>query len=52
MEMNDSYSIKAEFAVDPWPNFRGNHMKTGLSPYDTSHLDGTKMLNFTKEGSV
>ncbi len=31
----------AQLADSPWPTFRGNLKNTGLSPYDTSHTDGT-----------
>lgn len=34
-------SATAQLADSPWPKFRGNLKNTGLSPYDTSHLDGT-----------
>ncbi|MEF8836175.1 MAG: PQQ-binding-like beta-propeller repeat protein, partial [Candidatus Thermoplasmatota archaeon] len=36
----------------PWPKFRGNQKNTGLSPYDTSHVDGTEEWNFTTGNSV
>lgn len=28
-------------AGSAWPTFHGNNQRTGLSPYDTSHVDGT-----------
>lgn len=31
----------AQLADSPWPMFHGNSKLTGLSPYDTSHIDGT-----------
>ncbi len=33
-------------ADSPWPTFRGNLKNTGLSPYDTSHIDGTQKWMF------
>ena len=30
----------------PWPMFRGNTQLTGLSSYDTSHVDGTLLWQF------
>ncbi len=35
-ENNDSH-----IADPPWPCFGGNAARTGLSPYDTSHVNGT-----------
>lgn len=34
-------SASAQLADSPWPTFHGNLQRTGLSPYDTSHVDGT-----------
>lgn len=34
-------SVIAQLDNSPWPVFRGNLKNTGLSPYDTSHVDGT-----------
>jgi len=34
-------SVSAQLAPSPWPTFRGNLKNTGLSPYDTSHVDGS-----------
>lgn len=33
--------VLAQLADSSWPTFRGNLKNTGLSPYDTSHVDGT-----------
>jgi outer membrane protein assembly factor BamB len=30
----------------PWPMFHGDLRHTGVSPYDTSHIDGTEKWNF------
>ncbi len=38
-------------ADTPWPKFRGDKRNTGLSPYDTSHVDGTEKWNFSTSGS-
>jgi hypothetical protein len=34
-------SVNAQLADSPWPTFHGNSQRTGISPYDTSHTDGT-----------
>jgi outer membrane protein assembly factor BamB len=34
-------TASAQLADSPWPTFRGNLKNTGLSPYNTSHVDGT-----------
>ncbi len=39
-------------ADSPWPKFRGDVRNTGLSPYDTSHADGTELWRFGTEGNV
>ncbi|MBR9683664.1 PQQ-like beta-propeller repeat protein [Candidatus Woesearchaeota archaeon] len=31
----------AQLADSPWPGFNQNNQRTGVSPYDTSHIDGT-----------
>ncbi len=36
----------ADLAEHPWPTFHGNLQRTGLSPYDTSHVDGTILWTF------
>lgn len=33
--------VNAQLADSAWPTFHGNLQRTGLSPYDTSHVDGT-----------
>jgi len=33
-------------ADSPWPTFHGDSQRTGLSPYDTSHVDGTLLWTF------
>ncbi|MFW6072060.1 MAG: PQQ-binding-like beta-propeller repeat protein [Thermoplasmatota archaeon] len=39
-------------ADSPWPRWRGNNQGTGLSPYNTSFLDGTEKWNITIDGSI
>ena len=41
-----SYSIKAQLADSPWPTFRKDTMHSGVSEYDTSHVDGTVKWSF------
>jgi outer membrane protein assembly factor BamB len=41
-----SFSIKAQHANSPWPTFHGNPQRTGLSPYSTSHVDGTILWTY------
>jgi len=36
-----------ELADHQWPCFRGNEQHTGLSPYDTSHVDGTLKWDYS-----
>ena len=36
----------------PWPRFHQNNNNTGLSPHDTSHVDGTVKWTYTTAGSV
>jgi outer membrane protein assembly factor BamB len=46
-----SFSISAQLADAPWPTFHGNAQRTGLSPYNTSHVDGTVLWTYqTGEG--
>ncbi len=39
----------AQLAESPWPMFHGNLQHTGLSLYDTSHIDGTVKWIFKAE---
>lgn len=44
-------SALAQLADSPWPMFHGDVRHTGLSKYDTSHVDGTVKWSFeVKEG--
>ncbi len=36
----------AQLADSPWPVFHGDIRHTGLSPYNTSHVDGTVLWTF------
>jgi len=38
--------VSAQLTDSPWPMFHGNAKHTGLSPYDTSHVDGTVKWSF------
>lgn len=43
--------ISLVLALAPWPVFQGNQEHTGLSPYDTSHVNGAVKWTFeTGEG--
>ncbi len=35
-----------------WSTFHGNPQRTGLSPYDTSHVDGSLLWIFSAEGGI
>ncbi len=39
-------AVNAQPADSPWPMFHGNLRHTGLSPYNTSHVDGTVKWTF------
>ncbi|MFO8109756.1 MAG: PQQ-binding-like beta-propeller repeat protein [Thermoplasmata archaeon] len=48
-----SQDVKADGLSDsPWPKFRGNERNTGLSPYNTSHVDGTVIWGVSMEFST
>ncbi|MBR9681168.1 MAG: PQQ-like beta-propeller repeat protein, partial [Candidatus Altiarchaeota archaeon] len=38
--------VSAQLADSPWPMLRRDAQHTGISPYDTSHVDGTLMWKF------
>ncbi len=38
--------VDAQLADSPWPTFQGNLQRTGLSVYNTSHVDGTVKWSF------
>lgn len=42
----NSGDVSAQLADSPWPMIQGNAQHTGLSPYDTSHVDGTVIWSF------
>ncbi|MFW6176228.1 MAG: PQQ-binding-like beta-propeller repeat protein, partial [Thermoplasmatota archaeon] len=48
----DNNSQSNGLADSPWPRWRGNNQGTGLSPYNTSFLDGTEKWNITIDGSI
>jgi len=41
-----------QLADSPWPMFHGDVRHTGLSPYDTSHVDGTIKWTFEAGGAI
>lgn len=43
---------RAQPADSPWPMFRGNAQHTGVSPYDTSRVNGTKKWRFATGGGI
>ena len=42
-------SLPASLADSPWPMWRGGRKHTGVSPYNTSHVDGTILWKFNTE---
>ena len=42
----------AQLADSPWPMFHGDIRHTGLSPYDTSNVDGTVKWTFEAGGGI
>jgi outer membrane protein assembly factor BamB len=50
---NSSASPEYNSLLDsPWPMFHGNLFNTGLSPYDTSHVNGTEIWSFETEDGI
>ena len=47
-----SEQAEGELADTPWPCYGGDERRTGLSPYDTSHVNGTEKWNFNTGASV
>ena len=45
-------SVYAQPADSPWPMFHGSVSHGGLSPYDTSHVDGTVLWTFQAGKSI
>lgn len=45
-------NAQAQSADSPWPTFGGNLRHTGLSPYNTSQVDGTVKWTFKTGGGV
>jgi outer membrane protein assembly factor BamB len=41
-----AFFVGAQVADSPWPMFHGNAQHTGVSPYDTSHNDGTLLWSY------
>lgn len=44
--------LKAQLADTPWPCSGGNAQRTGLSIYDTSHVDGTLLWEMEISGTI
>ena len=42
----------AQLENSPWPTFHGNNQRTGLSPYDTSHVDGIVVWKFETNSGI
>ncbi len=47
-----SGNVGAQPENSPWPMFHGDSRHTGLSPYDTSHVDGTVKWTFETGGAI
>lgn len=45
-------TVNAQLADSPWPMLHGNLRHTGLSPYNTSHVDGIVKWTFETGGGV
>jgi len=45
-------NVGAQPENSPWPMFHGDVRHTGLSPYDTSHVDGTIKWTFKAGGAI
>ncbi|MFP4052031.1 MAG: PQQ-binding-like beta-propeller repeat protein, partial [Thermoplasmata archaeon] len=50
--VNDIDSNSNGLAESPWPRWRGNNQGTGLSPYNTSFVDGMEKWNITLDGEI
>lgn len=48
----NSENVRAQLAESPWPMFHGDAQHTGLSLYDTSHVDGTVKWSFETGGGI
>ena len=46
LSLAGAWTVNAQPADSPWPMFRGNLKHTGLSPYNTSYVDGTLKWSF------
>lgn len=45
-------AVNAQLADSPWPMYHGGPSHGGLSPYDTSHVDGTVKWVFEAGGPI
>ncbi|UCF13712.1 MAG: PQQ-like beta-propeller repeat protein [Thermoplasmatales archaeon] len=44
--------VNAQLAESPWPMIHGSAQHGGLSPYNTSHVDGTILWTFESDGPI
>jgi len=44
--------ISSQSVYSPWLMYHGNQQHDGLSPYDTSHVDGTLKWTFETDSSI
>ena len=47
-----SYGLKTQLADSPWPTFHSNPQRTGLSLYNTSHVDGTVLWTYQTGNAI
>ncbi|UCD14668.1 MAG: PQQ-binding-like beta-propeller repeat protein [Thermoplasmatales archaeon] len=47
-----SSNASAQLADSPWPMIHGSAQHGGLSPYNTSHVDGTILWTFKSDGPI
>jgi len=45
-------TVHAQLADSPWPTFHGDSQRSGLSKYDTSHIDGTIKWVYEVDASI
>jgi outer membrane protein assembly factor BamB len=48
----ENIDVYADLNEHPWPTFHGNPKHGGVSPYDTSHVDGTMIWEFDTGGAI
>lgn len=50
--LNAVSSGSSQPTESPWPTFKGDAQRTGLSPYDTNHVDGTLKWKFKTNNGI